>query len=98
MQSGARPGNAERVSAVFAGRGISLDTMQAWPGSPAKISMSFVASTRIKDHIARRLGRMRGVLSVSCSGAQSRLRPRSWDNRRNRGELEQDDGRQLSTA
>jgi malate dehydrogenase len=67
VQSGARPGNAERVSAVFASRGISLDTMQAWPGSPAKIGMSFVASTRIKDHVARRLKRLSGVLSVSCS-------------------------------
>jgi malate dehydrogenase len=70
VQSGARPGNAERVSAVFAGRGISLETMRAEPGSPAKISMRFAATARIKDHLVRRLARMRGVLSVSCRPAR----------------------------
>ncbi|MFT3925768.1 MAG: hypothetical protein QM778_24715 [Myxococcales bacterium] len=86
VESGARPGNAERVSAVFAGRGISLDTMQAFPGSPAKITMSFVTSTRIKDHLARRLARIRGVRAVQVhalspqAGAargRERTRPKS---------------------
>jgi len=37
VESGARPGNAERVSAVFAGRGINLESMRAAPGCPAEI-------------------------------------------------------------
>jgi malate dehydrogenase len=64
VRSSAAPGTAERVSAVFASRGISLGTLHAQPGAPAKIELRFVASSSVKDYLARRLQRMRDVLSV----------------------------------
>lgn len=63
-RSGTRPGNVERVGAVFAGRGISLHTFHAEAGSPAKLTMDFSASPRVKAYLARRLLRIRDVRSV----------------------------------
>jgi len=72
MRTGARPGTVERVSAVFAGRGISLDALQAAPGRPATLTLRFVASTLVKDHLARRLKRMRDVTRVRISAGTAR--------------------------
>jgi malate dehydrogenase len=71
MRSGERPGNAERISSVFAGRGISLDHVHAVPGTPATITLQFTASTRLKDHLALRLRRMRGVDAVKVSAVRA---------------------------
>ncbi len=65
VRSSAAPGTAERVSAIFASRGISLRALHAHPGAPAKIELRFVASSHVTDYLARRLLRMRDVLSVS---------------------------------
>jgi malate dehydrogenase len=67
VRSSAPPGTAERVSSVFASRGISLRAMHAYPGAPAKIELRFVASTKVKDYLARRLARMRDVLTVTIA-------------------------------
>lgn len=64
MRSGARPGTVEQVSAVFANRGISLDSVHAVPGTPATMTLRFCASLQVKQHLARRLLRMRDVVSV----------------------------------
>jgi malate dehydrogenase len=64
VRSSAAVGTAERVSAVFASRGISLRSMHAMPGAPATIELRFVASSAVKDYLARRLARMRDVLAV----------------------------------
>ncbi|MDB4976827.1 MAG: ldh2 [Myxococcaceae bacterium] len=64
MRSGAKPGTAERASAVFAGRGISLRSVLAQPGHPAIITLRFVASPQVKDHLTRRLARMRDVVKL----------------------------------
>ncbi|HEY6879322.1 MAG TPA: hypothetical protein VI299_14950 [Polyangiales bacterium] len=64
VRSSASPGTAERVSAVFASRGISLRALHATPGAPAAIELRFVASSAVTDYLARRLLRMRDVLRV----------------------------------
>jgi acetolactate synthase small subunit len=63
-RSGAQPGTIERVSAVFAGRGISLNTLHTAAGKPPKLTLHFVASTQVKDYLARRLARIRDVVKV----------------------------------
>jgi hypothetical protein len=64
VRSSAASGTAERVSSVFAERGISLDSVHATPGTPASISLRFLASATVTNHLARRLARIRDVLRV----------------------------------
>lgn len=70
MRTGARPGTVERVSAVFAGRGISLDALEAAQGSPPTLTLRFRASERLKDHLTRRLARIRDVDAVRFTPAR----------------------------
>lgn len=67
MRTGARPGTIERISAVFAGRGISLDALDASPGKPATLTLRFSASEQLKNHLARRLARMRDVARMTLT-------------------------------
>jgi len=71
MRSGAQPGTVERVCAVFAGRGISLTTLRTVPGKPPRLTVRFVASTQVKDYLARRLARIRDVLKVQIVRARA---------------------------
>ena len=77
MRTGARPGTVERVSAVFAGRGINLDSVHATPGKPATLTLRFVATAHLKDHLARRLLRMRDVDAVRITAARAAPRDRA---------------------
>jgi malate dehydrogenase len=65
MRTGARSGTVERVSAVFAGRGISLDTLRTEAGKPPTLTLRFAATTQVKDYLARRLARIRDVVKVA---------------------------------
>jgi len=62
--TGLQPGTVERVSAVFAGRGISLDGVQTVARPAPRLTLLFQASPQVKDYLARRLLRMRDVLKV----------------------------------
>jgi malate dehydrogenase len=70
-RSGAQPGTVERVSAVFAGRGISLSTLRTDPGRPPTLTLRFEATKQVKDYLTRRLARIRDVLKVSITQARS---------------------------
>jgi malate dehydrogenase len=67
IDTGVQPGTVERVSAVFAGRGISLDAVQTVARPAPRLTLLFRASTRVKDYLARRLLRMRDVGKVHMS-------------------------------
>lgn len=69
-RSGAQPGTVERVSAVFAGRGISLTTLRTDPGKPPTLTLRFSATRQLKDYLARRLTRIRDVVKVSITDAR----------------------------
>lgn len=69
-RSGAQPGTVERVSAVFAGRGISLSTLRTDPGKPPTLTLRFAATRQLTDYLARRLARIRDVVKVSISRAR----------------------------
>lgn len=72
VRSSAASGTTERVGAVFSSRGISLSTVHASSGTPARITLRFVASSGITGYLARRLRRMRDVLSVTMQPEQRR--------------------------
>ena len=77
ISSSARPGTVESVSAVFAGRGISLDAVQTEGGARPTLSLRFRASTQVKDYLARRLLRMRDVVAVRMSPGRGAQRSKS---------------------
>jgi hypothetical protein len=62
---------------VFAGRGISLDALYAAPGDPASLTLRFVATPKLKEHLARRLLRMRDVDEVTIGPARRAARERT---------------------
>lgn len=70
IATGARPGTVERVSAVFAGRGISLDSVQTKMIGKPMLRLQFRATAQVKDYLARRLLRMRDVARVTMAPAR----------------------------
>ena len=73
LRSATRPGSLARVAHVFAERGISIGQVLAAEedGAPA-IALTFIASPRLRDFLARRLGRMPEVVSVAIEDAAGR--------------------------
>ncbi len=73
LRTSTRPGTLARVAQVFAERGISLDQVLAAEvvGRPA-IVLTFVSSARLRDYLARRLGRMPEVAAVAIEDAAGR--------------------------
>ena len=65
-----RSGTVERVSAVFAGRGISLDSVQTTAGKTPTLRLQFSATPQVKDYLSRRLLRIRDVRRVHMSSAR----------------------------
>ncbi|MET0339945.1 MAG: lactate dehydrogenase [Polyangiales bacterium] len=69
IASGALPGTVERVSAVFAGRGINLESVQTASSPHPTLTLRFRATARVKDYLTRRLSRIRDVVRVEAARA-----------------------------
>lgn len=73
LESGSRPGVLSRLAQPFAERGLSLAEVVAAErhGQPIVV-LAFVASPRLRDHLARRLARSPDVTSVEMLPAAGR--------------------------
>jgi malate dehydrogenase len=65
MHTVARPGILEKITAIFADRGINLTEAHATPNP--QITLHFAASEVVKDYLAKRLLRVPEVRSVKFS-------------------------------
>ena len=73
LASGAQPGVVQRVSGIFADRGLSLsDVLATVRQGNSFVVLGFASSQRLCDYLVRRLSRMEDVRRITVHHSDDR--------------------------